>query len=175
MPAFPSLHHLLDLAQTQVCFSRWFYPTISSSVVPFSSCLQSFPASEAFLMSWLFTSGGQSIGASASVLPVSIQCWFPLELTGLICHSSPRVRDILSKEDSGACVNPRRASINSCVKFESHLSLLFELGKLTWSKIISLNEVPEHAWSLWKHLISIPNWLLKISVFYPQIMFAFSL
>ena len=59
--------------------SRWCHPTISSSAVPFSSCLQSFPASGSFLMSWLFTSDGQSIGASASasVLPMNIQGWFP--------------------------------------------------------------------------------------------------
>ena len=66
--------------------SRWCHPAISSSVVPFSSCPQSFPASGSFPMSWLFTSGGQSTGASASasVLPVNIQYWFPLGLTGLI-------------------------------------------------------------------------------------------
>ena len=64
--------------------SRWCHSTISSSVAPFSSCLQSFPASGAFPMSRLFTSGGQSIGASASVLPMNIQDWFPLGLTGLI-------------------------------------------------------------------------------------------
>ena len=58
--------------------SRWCHPTISSSAVPFSSCPQSFPASGAFPMSLLFASGGQSIGASASVLPVNIQGWFPL-------------------------------------------------------------------------------------------------
>ena len=60
--------------------SQWCRPTISSSVVPFSSCLPSFTASESFLMSQFFASGGQSIGASvsASVLPVNIQCWFPL-------------------------------------------------------------------------------------------------
>ena len=57
--------------------SRWCHPTISSSAVPFSSCLQSFPASGSFLMSWLFESGGQSIGASASVLPMNIQDSFP--------------------------------------------------------------------------------------------------
>ena len=55
---------------------------ISSSVVPFSSCLQSFPASGSFLMSRLFALGRQSIGASASFLPVNFQDWFPLELTG---------------------------------------------------------------------------------------------
>ena len=66
--------------------SRWCHPTISSFVVPFSSWLQSFPASGSFLMSQFFESGGQSIGASASapVLPMNIQDWFPLELNGLI-------------------------------------------------------------------------------------------
>ena len=65
---------------------QWCHPTISFSVIPFSSCLQSSPASGSFLMSWLFASGRQSIGvsASASVLPVNIQDWFPLGLTGLI-------------------------------------------------------------------------------------------
>ena len=63
---------------------QWCHPTISSSVHPFSSCLQSFPASGSFLMSGHFASGGQSTGASVSVLPKSIQDWFPLRLTGLI-------------------------------------------------------------------------------------------
>ena len=64
--------------------SQWCHPTISSSVVPFSSCLQSFPASGSFLMSQFFASDGQSTGvsASASVLPVNIQDWFPLGWTG---------------------------------------------------------------------------------------------
>ena len=64
--------------------SQWCHPTISSSVVPFSSRLQSFPALGAFLVSQLFASGGQTIGSSASVLPMNIQDWFPLGLTGLI-------------------------------------------------------------------------------------------
>ena len=66
--------------------SRWCHPTISSSVVPFSSCPQSFPTSGSFSMSWLFTSGGHSIGASssASILPMNFQDWFPLGWTGLI-------------------------------------------------------------------------------------------
>ena len=66
--------------------SRWYHPTISSSIVPFSSHLQSFPASGSFLMSQFFSSGGQSIGisVSASVLPMNIQDWFPLGLTGWI-------------------------------------------------------------------------------------------
>ena len=71
--------------------SRWCHPTISSSVLPFSSCLKSFPVSESFPVSWrLFVSGGQSIGASASssVLPMNIQDWFPLGLTGWISLKS---------------------------------------------------------------------------------------
>ena len=66
--------------------SQWCHPTISASVVPFSSHLQSFPASRAFSVSQFFTSGGQSIigvSASASVLPLNIQIWFPLGLTSL--------------------------------------------------------------------------------------------
>ena len=68
----------------------WYHPDISSSVVPFSSCLQPFPASESFLMSQLFTWVGQSIGvsASASILLMNIQDWFPLGLTGLISLKS---------------------------------------------------------------------------------------
>ena len=70
--------------------SQWCLPTISSSVVPFSSCLQSFPASGSFPMSQLFTSDGQSIGvsASASVLPMNIQDWFPFGWTGWISLQS---------------------------------------------------------------------------------------
>ena len=70
--------------------SRWCHPTISSSVVPFSSCPQSLPASGSFPMGQLFTSGGQSIGvsASASVLPMSTQDWSPLGWTGWISLQS---------------------------------------------------------------------------------------
>ena len=69
--------------------SQWCSLSISSSVAPFSFCLQSFPASGSFPMSWLFASGGQSIGASAlaSVFPMNIQDWFPLGLAGLILLS----------------------------------------------------------------------------------------
>ena len=69
---------------------RWCHPTISSSVIPFSSRLQSFPASGSFPMSQLFTSGDQTIGVSVSgsVLPMNIQGWFPLGLTGLISLQS---------------------------------------------------------------------------------------
>ena len=71
--------------------SWWCHPTISSSVIPFSSYLQSFPASGSFPVSWLFASGGQSIevaSVSASVLPMNIQDWFLLGLTALISSQS---------------------------------------------------------------------------------------
>ena len=70
--------------------SWWCHPITSSSVIPFSSCLQSFPASGYFLMNWLFASGGQGIGASAvaRVLSMNVQNWFPLGLTGFISLQS---------------------------------------------------------------------------------------
>ena len=81
---FPVYHQLLELAQYSCPPSRWCHPTISSSVVPFSSQLQSFPASGSFPMSQFFSSDGQSIGVSAStsVLPMNIQDWFPSGLVG---------------------------------------------------------------------------------------------
>ena len=82
--------------------SWWYHPTISSSVVPFSSCLQSFPTSGSFQMSQLFTSGGQSIGvlASTTVLPMNTQDWSPSEWTGWISLQSKG----LSREFSNTTV-----------------------------------------------------------------------
>ena len=78
--------------------SWWCYLSISSSATPFSFCLQSFPASGSFPMSQLFTSGSLSTGAStsASVLPINIQGWFPLELTALISLLSKRLSRVFS-------------------------------------------------------------------------------
>ena len=78
--------------------SRWGHPTISSSVTPFSSCLQSFLAPEYFPMSQFFASGGQNIGvsASASVLQMNIQDWFPLGLTGWISLLSKGLSRVFS-------------------------------------------------------------------------------
>ena len=95
----PVLHHLPELAQAHSCpLRRWCHPTISSSVVSFFSCLQSFPESGSFLMRKLFTSGGQSIrvSASASVLPVNIQDWFPLGCTGWISLQSKELSRVFS-------------------------------------------------------------------------------
>ena len=78
--------------------SQWCHPTISSSVIPFSSHLQSFSASGSFQMSQFFKSGGQNIGAStsASVLPMNNQDWFPLGLTGLISLKSKRLSTVFT-------------------------------------------------------------------------------
>ena len=78
--------------------SQWCYLTISSSATLFSFCLHSFPASGSFPVSWLYASGGQSIGASASVLVLlmNIQGWFPLGLTGLIFLQSKGLSRVLS-------------------------------------------------------------------------------
>ena len=77
---------------------QWWDPTISFSVTRFSSCPQSFPASGSFPVSWLFTSGGQSTGASASasILPMNIQGWFPLGLNGFISLLSKGLSSVFS-------------------------------------------------------------------------------
>ena len=96
-PGFPVPHHLLELAQTHVrC--QWCHPAISSSVVPFSSCPQPFPASGSFLMSRLFAWGGQTIGvsASASVPPMNTQDWSPLGWTGWISFQSKGLSRVFS-------------------------------------------------------------------------------
>ena len=90
------------------CPSSWqCHPTISSSVIPFSSCLQFFPASGSFSMSQFFRSGGQSIrtSASVSVLPMNIQGWFPLGLAGWISLQSKGLSRVFS--------TPQFKSINS--------------------------------------------------------------
>ena len=95
-PGFPVHHQLPELNHS--CPSNWWcHPTISSSVIPFS-CLQSFPASGSFPVSQFFTSGGQSTGvwASASVLPMNIQDWFPLGLSGWISLQSKGLSRVFS-------------------------------------------------------------------------------
>ena len=84
--------------------SQWCHPTISSLAVPFSSCPQPFPASGSFLVSWLFASGGQINGASASasVFQMNIQGWFPLGLTGLISLQSRGLSRVLKNISSSA-------------------------------------------------------------------------
>ena len=94
--------------------SWWCLPTISSSVVPFSSCLLSYPASGSFPVSQFFRSGGQSIGASASVLPMNIQNWFPLGLTSLISLQSKGLSNLLQHYSLKASVLRHSAFLLWC-------------------------------------------------------------
>ena len=94
-------------ACSHLCPSSWWcHPTVLSSVVPFSSHLQSFPVSGSFPVSQFFTSGGQSIraSASASVLPMNIQDWFPLGLTGWISLPSKGLSSLLQHHSSKASI-----------------------------------------------------------------------
>ena len=103
----PSLYSGVCWNSCPLCW--WSHPAISSSVIPFSSCLQSFTASESFPVNQFFASDGQSIGvsASASVLPMNIQEWFPLGLTGLISLQSKR----LSRDFSNTTVQKHQLII----------------------------------------------------------------
>ena len=112
--------------------SQWCHPTISSSVIPFSSCPQYFPASGSFPMSQFFASGGQSIGvsASASVLPMNIQDSFPLGLTGWISLQSKGLSRVFSNTSS-------KASVLRCSAF-FRFPKMISLGRLK-KKVIQRN------------------------------------
>ena len=105
----------------QCPLSLWCHPTISSSVVPFTSCPQSFPASGSFPMSQLFASGGQIIGvsASASVLPINTQDWSPLGWTGWISLQSKGLSRLFSAVSS--------TPLLSCARIHISLSLAIDL------------------------------------------------
>ena len=127
--------------------SQWCHPTILSSVISFSSCFRSFQASGSFLISWLFASGGQSIGASvsASVLPLNIQDWFPLGSTGWISLQSKGLSRVFSSTTvqkhqffhGSLLYGPTLTSIHDSWKNHS-----FDYMDLCWqyfvSKVISL-------------------------------------
>ena len=122
--SFTTFWSLLKL----MSLSQWCHPTVSSSVVPFSSCPQSFPEPGFFPMSWLFASGGQSIEAStsASVLPMNIQGWFPFGLTDLI--------SLQSKGLSRVSTASQFESINSLalsLLYGTTLTSIHDIGKTT--------------------------------------------
>ena len=128
MPGLTSLHYLLEFAQTY-SLSQGCHPTISFSLAPFS-CLQSFSSSGSFTMSQHFVSGGQSTGASASasVLPVNIQSWYPLGLNDLISLLSKGLSRIFSSTSLKALI------LGLSVFFRVQLSHLY----MTTGKTIAL-------------------------------------
>ena len=130
--------------------SQWCHPIISSSVVPFSSRLQSFPASGSFPMSQFFASGGQSIGVSAStsVLPMNIQDWFPLGWTGWISLQSKG----LSRVFSNTTVQMHQfLGAQLSLSSNSHIhTWLLALTRWTFaSNLDSPLEPPKEVWPCW--------------------------
>ena len=125
---FPVLHYL-PVCSSSCPLSRWCIPTISSSATTFSFCLQSFPASGSFPVDQLFASGGQSIGTSVSVLPMNIQGWFSLELTGWISLQSKGLSRVFYSTEIP------KASVLQCLAF-----FIFQLSHLyiTTGKTIAL-------------------------------------
>ena len=122
--------------------SQWCHTTISSSVVSFSSCFQSFPASGSFPMSQFFASGGQSIraSASASVLPVTIQDWFHLGLTRLILQSKGLSRVFYQHHSSKAPIL-RRSAFFVVQLSHPYITTVKTIGLTRWtfvSKVLSL-------------------------------------
>ena len=139
-PGFPILCHrrswlkLMSIESVMVS-----HPTISSSVVPFFSCPQSFPSSGLFPMSWLFASGGQSSGASAlaSVLPMNIQGWFPLGLTGLISLLYKGLSRVFSSTTSYCVLF--LDEFQTCYHFSSNFLIAWLSS--TWIAITSLGRL----------------------------------
>ena len=133
----PCLSPISGVCSNSCPLSQWCHPTISSSVVPFSSCLQSFPASGSFHMSQFFPSGGQSIEVSAltSFLTVTIQDWFPLGLTGLNSLQSKGL--------------PRVFSNTTVQKFSSLvLSFLYSPTSHLWLLVTYLTTIALTRWTL---------------------------
>ena len=126
MPGFPVHHQLLEPAQTHVS-CQWCHPT--TTVIPISSCPQSFPASGSFPVSQFLASDGQSVGVSvsASVIQMNIQDWFPLGLTGLI--------SLLSKELSRVFSNKKSSKYQF---FGAQYSLCISHPYMTTGKTIAL-------------------------------------
>ena len=121
----PCLSPIPGVHPNSCASSWWWHPAISSSIVPFSSCPQSLSASESFPMRQLFESGSPSIGASASasVLPMNIQDWFPWELTGWISLQSKGLSRVFS---STTVQKHQFFSTQPSLWFNSHIPWLLE-------------------------------------------------
>ena len=130
-PGLPVHHRLPEFTQAHFHWVRC-HPTISSSVIPFSSCPQSFPALGSFPMSQLFASGGQNIGVSAStsILPMNPQNWSPLGWTGWISLLSKGLLRVFSQESSPT---PQFKSINSSVLSHPHMTTGKTIALTKWT------------------------------------------
>ena len=157
--------------------SHWCHPTISSSVITFS-CLQSFPASGSFLMSQLFASGGQSIGvsASASVLPVNIQDWFPFRLTRLIFLQSKGLQHHSSKASILRCsafyvvqlshpymITGKTIALTRWTFVSIKMSLLFNI---LFRLVMAFLPRSKHLLISWLHSISAVIWSPRKKVYH---------
>ena len=142
MPLLPVHHQLLKFNQTHV---HWVSDAIqpSSSVVPFSSCLQSFPASSSFQMSQLFAWGGESIGvsASASVLPMNTQDWPPLGWTGCISLQSKGLSRVFSQHHSSKASVLQHSALFTVQLLHPYMTTRKTIALTRWTfvgKVISL-------------------------------------
>ena len=135
--------------------SRWCRPIISSSVIPFSSCLQSFPASWSFQMSQLFTLGGQSIGvsASASVLSMNIQDWSPLGLSGLISLQSKSVLQHHSSKPSIFWCSHPYMTTGKTIAFTSWKRPWY------WERLKAGGEGDDRGWDGWVVSLTLRTWV----------------
>ena len=132
-------------AYSNSCPSHWWcHLTISSSVVPFSSCFQSFPASGSFPVSWFFTSGNQSIGISdsASVLPMHIQDWFPLGLTGWISLQSKGLLRVFSNTTVQLIYYIYFFFLTYFTLYKQALGSFISLGLTQIHSFLSLSSIP---------------------------------
>ena len=146
-PGFPAHHQLPELTQTHVHRVGDAIQPSHPLSSPFSSCLQSFTASESFPRSQFFTAGGQSIGASASVLPMNIQDWFPLQWTGWISLLSKGLSDVRGVKNYRC---------KKCPKFKwVNLKIEFVLWDNSW--------IRQHPIKL---LEGCSEWLYKVKGFY---------
>ena len=136
-PGFSVLHQLLEFVQTHV---HWISDAIQPShpLLPPFPCLQSFPASESFPMSRLFASGSQITGASASILPMNIQSWFPLVLTGLTSLQSKGLSRVFSSTIVG-----KHQFFGALPSLWPSFYILY---MTTWKKDHSLNDMDTTEW-----------------------------
>ena len=147
-PDFPVLHYLPEFSQTHV---HWCHPTMATSAVS-SSCPQSFPASWPFPVNQLFTSGGQSVGVSASVLPMNSQGWFPLGLTDWTSLLSKGLSRVFSSQIDSELHLKVKLSVHIHCSHPSYFILMISQGP----SFSFTHRLEYKKWRFWKR-----SWWLK--------------